>query len=352
MKNLFRSALQRKRFLALAGFLLALAGITAGMLALEKWRRAEVDRPVLTLPIDCRPGVDCFIQNLVDTDPGPQFRDYACGVLGYNSDTGVDFRLRNHADRRRGVAVQAAADGIVTRLRDGMTDTGIPPEGEAGLQGRFGGNAVVIEHGHGWETQYSHLAQGTIRVKIGDVVKAGQAIAQVGFSGRTQFPHVELVVRKDGQTVDPFLGPEGFQNCTAGRKSLWASNTATLLAYRPTEVLQSGFMTGPFSEDAARAGTYETTLLTTASPEMTYWVELKGLRSGDIATMQLMSPSGDVLFNATVPIEGNKAAVMLRGTVRPPSGGWLAGTFTGRLQLVRNRLRILDDKRPITLAAP
>ena len=37
---------------------------------------------------------------------------------------------------------------------------------------------VVIDHGGGWETQSCHLARGSIRVKVGQAVAAGQPIAR------------------------------------------------------------------------------------------------------------------------------------------------------------------------------
>ena len=39
--------------------------------------------PVLTSPIDCDLGRDCFIQQYVDHDPGPGASDYLCAPLSY-----------------------------------------------------------------------------------------------------------------------------------------------------------------------------------------------------------------------------------------------------------------------------
>ena len=53
---------------------------------------------------------------------------------------------------------------------------------------RFGaGNAVVIDHGNKWVTLYAHLKKGSIRVRPGDIVKAGQTLGLVGLSGLTGF---------------------------------------------------------------------------------------------------------------------------------------------------------------------
>ena len=53
------------------------------------------------------------------------------------------------------------------------------------------GNVVVIDHGDGEFSVYSHLKHASATVKIGDHVKAGEKIAEVGNSGDTQFPRLQ-----------------------------------------------------------------------------------------------------------------------------------------------------------------
>ena len=48
----------------------------------------------------------------------------------------------------------------------------------------------------------------------GDYVSFATRLGQVGLSGRTQFPHVHLTVRKDGNPIDPF-DPDGKITCDA-----------------------------------------------------------------------------------------------------------------------------------------
>lgn len=67
---------------------------------------------------------------------------------------------------------------------------------------RYGyGNLVEINHGNGFTTRYAH--SGQINVKMGDIVSKGQAIAQMGSTGRSTGPHVHFEVLKNGQAVDP-----------------------------------------------------------------------------------------------------------------------------------------------------
>src|ERR687895_2961045 len=49
--------------------------------------------PRLVLPVACRIGAGCEVQNYVDLDPGPGVRDYRCGRRGYDKHGGVDIRL-------------------------------------------------------------------------------------------------------------------------------------------------------------------------------------------------------------------------------------------------------------------
>lgn len=52
-------------------------------------------------------------------------------------------------------------------------------------------------------TLYAHCK--TIYVKEGELIKQGQAIAQVGATGNVTGPHLHFEVRKDNRYVDPDL---------------------------------------------------------------------------------------------------------------------------------------------------
>jgi hypothetical protein len=158
----------------------------------------------LKLPIDCEVGRSCFIQNYVDHDASPNARDYQCGTLTYNDHDGTDFRLTSLVAQRAGVNVLAVADGQILRMRDGVVDVLQKPSETPPADDRACGNGIVISHADGWETQYCHLARGSVTVKPGDRVAGGQSIARVGLSGRTQFPHLHLTVRHRGRVIDPF----------------------------------------------------------------------------------------------------------------------------------------------------
>ncbi|AWL12915.1 Lysostaphin [Saliniradius amylolyticus] len=67
---------------------------------------------------------------------------------------------------------------------------------------RYGyGNLVEIEHGDGLVTRYGHNKD--IKVKVGDVVTQGEAIAEMGNTGRSTGAHVHYEVLKNGEQIDP-----------------------------------------------------------------------------------------------------------------------------------------------------
>ena len=69
------------------------------------------------------------------------------------------------------------------------------------------GNLVEIDHGKDLTTRYAHSSR--ILVKVGQLVKRGQPVAEVGTTGRSTGPHLHFEVRRDGKPLDPldFLGP-------------------------------------------------------------------------------------------------------------------------------------------------
>lgn len=83
--------------------------------------------------------------------------------------------------------VLADAKGTVVKvMSDSLDNAPYHPDADAKH-----GNVVVIDHGDGEFSVYSHLKHGSVTVKTGDHVKAGEKIAEVGNSGDSQFPRLE-----------------------------------------------------------------------------------------------------------------------------------------------------------------
>ena len=154
--------------------------------------------------------------------------------------TGTDFRLTGMAKMRQGVAVLAAAGGIVSGLRDGESDIpalinpSIPETGK-----HAAGNTVCIDHGGGWETQYSHMLKGSVTVHMGQKVLAGDQLGMLGLSGNTEFPHLDFTVRQNSRALDPFA-PYSKSGCKTGKNILWDTEILNNLSYIPTGILLAG----------------------------------------------------------------------------------------------------------------
>jgi murein DD-endopeptidase MepM/ murein hydrolase activator NlpD len=93
--------------------------------------------------------------------------------------TGVDWAAPT------GTQVIAASGGKVVAAE---------PKGEYG-------NAVMIDHGAGWQALYAQLSR--FDVKQGDCVLFGAPIGKVGTTGLSTGPHLHYEVRLDGKPVDP-----------------------------------------------------------------------------------------------------------------------------------------------------
>ncbi|MCK4595120.1 M23 family metallopeptidase [bacterium] len=85
----------------------------------------------------------------------------------------------------RGTPIFAPADGVVTY---------------AGTRGGYG-ITCFVNHGYGYQTRYGHCSK--LHVKVGDEVKRGQIIAEVGSTGMSTGSHLHYEVLVDGSVTDP-----------------------------------------------------------------------------------------------------------------------------------------------------
>jgi len=99
-------------------------------------------------------------------------------------------KLRNSVDliADKGTPVLAAADGIVTSVKDTSNTGGANPSNWMHT------NFIVIMHSNGEYSRYDHLSYNSSKVKVGQYVRGGEEIAKVGMTGYTYLPHLHFQV--------------------------------------------------------------------------------------------------------------------------------------------------------------
>ena len=132
-----------------------------------------------------------------------------------------------------GADVLAAAGGRVTEAENGQPEDPTamqqPDESQeayfARLQKDQGnrlakgmtsitGNYVMIDHRQSEYSLYAHLKPGSVRVKIGDQVKAGDVIGKLGSSGNSTEPHLHFHVCDNANPLLCAGIPVNFSNVT------------------------------------------------------------------------------------------------------------------------------------------
>lgn len=305
--------------------------------------------PLFELPVACDLGRSCFIQNYVDSDPTSSAKDYECGSLSYDGHNGTDFRLPTMTAQQAGVEVLAAADGRVLRRRDGMADISAREAGRPAVQGSECGNAVIIEHADGWETQYCHMARGSLSVDVGDQVKARQAIGRIGLSGLTEYPHLHFIVRHRGQIVDPFAYAAAPNSCGGGR-SLWQPALQPLLAYRQRAVLNAGFSAAAVTMAMLETGDVEREQPNLDAPALVAYVRGIGLKIGDVQSLIVKNPAGRTIAeNHARPMERNQAQTLIFAGSRLPASGWDRGAYQASYTVMHDGKPVLERHFSIDL---
>ena len=67
----------------------------------------------------------------------------------------------------------------------------------------YTGGTIMLDHGHGVTSVYSHLS--LINVNVGDKVKKGQKIGEIGSTGRSTGPHLDWRINWFLERLDPAL---------------------------------------------------------------------------------------------------------------------------------------------------
>jgi murein DD-endopeptidase MepM/ murein hydrolase activator NlpD len=129
---------------------------------------------------------------------------YQAIYMGTQADA-VDI-IENSDDPGMGAEVVACGPGRVVAAEDGMND-GAGPGTTATLAGmlfipivkRLMGNHVIVDHGE-VHSVYAHLKRGSVRVREGDRVGAGDAVGMLGNSGSSTAPHLHFQFSRIGSS--------------------------------------------------------------------------------------------------------------------------------------------------------
>lgn len=126
-------------------------------------------------------------------------------MVGKNGNTFHDSREKNENFWGYGQPVYAVADGEITEAVDKFPDnTPDKPLQPVTLE-NIAGNHVILRIGKDQYAMYAHLKSGSVRVRLHQMVRAGEVLAQVGNSGNTTATHMHFQL-SDGNSP---LGSEG-----------------------------------------------------------------------------------------------------------------------------------------------
>ncbi len=90
-----------------------------------------------------------------------------------------------------GAPVYSATYGKVVNLYDGLPEQ-VPGHPKDIKPETIGGNMIVVEIGAGQYAFYGHLQPGSLKVKLGGIVKPGQLLGLVGNTGNSTAPHLHF----------------------------------------------------------------------------------------------------------------------------------------------------------------
>ena len=133
-----------------------------------------------------------------------------------------------------GTPIYATGDGVVKK---------------AGWQSGYG-KIIIINHGFGYETWYAHLNDYDVRV--GQKVKRGEVIGEVGNTGKSTGPHLHYEVHLKGKVMNPVnyyfmdLSAEDYDKMIelAANQGKVSTKRRFIMAYNPKKDLKMYYSIG------------------------------------------------------------------------------------------------------------
>ncbi len=283
----------------------------------------------LKFPLACTLGEDCWTARYVSR--GGENRDFACKSRTQVGHKGTDFVIADIGRMQKGVAVLAAAKGRVKGVRNNEPDISIHGRSKDAIAGKECGNGVFLEHEDGWSTQYCHMKQGSISVKVGDLVDVGTPIGEIGLSGETEYPHMHFSLRKDGARMDPFDGKLAETACDAQIETsgLWSPS----IAHSPMALVSASLSAAPPTRTTVWQAPPKT--ISGEAPSLVLTGTVFGMRAGDKWHFKITRPDGHVFFENRKTFTKDKQFHYQFGGKKRPSGGFQKGVWTGQIMVER-----------------
>ncbi len=309
------------------------------------------ERISLGLPIDCKLGHECFVQQMPDVDRGDSLLDPLCGQATYQGHTGWDIRLRSLSDIAQDVPVIAVADGTVSRLRDGVPDQIFEAANDRlRLKDKECGNGIVIDHAGGLSSQYCHLKNGSLSVRSGTHVRKGERIGAIGSSGVAEFPHVHLSVRLDGKLVEPLTGkPLGQETHVCGdlSASLLDAASRQALVHPTVAILDVGLAAAPPElTNLVRAG--GPPLATARSGATVAWLWAINVDEGSRFRIRLVGPGEVFLIDHTTNALPRRKANYLAYVGRKT--GVKSGAYHLTVEIINGDKKVVSKARSFAVS--
>jgi hypothetical protein len=119
---------------------------------------------------------------------------------------------RNESYICYGQPIYSVAEGTVAGASDGIPDN-VPHSGKFAVPISFdnaAGNHVVVEIGPGRFVLYAHMKPGSVHVKPGQHVKAGDILGDVGNTGSSTEPHLHMHIDDHPSFLGGNSVPYGF----------------------------------------------------------------------------------------------------------------------------------------------
>jgi murein DD-endopeptidase MepM/ murein hydrolase activator NlpD len=174
---------------------------TAGVNVEDDYGKADVGGPLI--PIDPTSMFDTRVKELDEAlDRLDSLKASARALPFANPAPGrsISSRFGVRTDPLLGTPAMHSGMDFRAPIGTPILATGYGTVTEAGWNGGYG-QMVEVKHANGYSSRFAHMS--AIHVSVGDRVKSGDLLGEVGSTGRSTGPHMHYEVRRNGLAVDP-----------------------------------------------------------------------------------------------------------------------------------------------------